>query len=86
MNSLMIGELEFRLIESGIHRVIRCVERLDDEQLMYRPNKNSNSINNQIIHLDGNVRQWLISTFSDQKTPEIDKVNLMHRMLNLNQS
>lgn len=67
MNSLMIRELEFRLIESGIHRVIQCVELLNDDQLRYRPNDNSNSINNQIIHLDGNVRQWLISTFSDQK-------------------
>ena len=66
MNALLIRELEFRLIESGIHRIIICLEKLSEEQIHYRPNANSNSINNQILHLDGNVRQWLIATFTKQ--------------------
>ena len=67
MNALLVHELEFRLIESGIHRIIQCLEKLSERQLQYRPNSNSNSINNQIVHLDGNVRQWLIATFKNQK-------------------
>ena len=66
MNALLIRELEFRLIESGIHRIIISLEKLSEEQIHYRPNANSNSINNQILHLDGNVRQWLIATFTNQ--------------------
>lgn len=64
MNELLIGQIEERLIEGGIHRILTCVEKLKSEQLQYRPNANSNSINNQILHLNGNVRQWLISSMS----------------------
>ena len=67
MNALLIRELEFRLIESGIYRIIMCLEKLNENQIQYRPNSNSNSINNQILHLDGNVRQWLIATFTNKK-------------------
>ena len=66
MNELIISQIEERLIECGIHRVLACVEKLTDVQLQYRPNVNSNSINNQILHLNGNVRQWLIATLTDK--------------------
>jgi uncharacterized damage-inducible protein DinB len=66
MNALLIRELKFRLIESGIHRIILCLEKLSEEQIHFRPNTNSNSINNQVLHLDGNVRQWLIATFTNR--------------------
>src|SRR5262249_37657621 len=34
---------------------------LDDEQVWRRPNESSNSIGNLLLHLAGNVRQWIIS-------------------------
>lgn len=64
VHNILIEQIETRIIECGIHRIISCVEKLNSEQLHFRPNSNSNSINNQILHLDGNVRQWLISSFS----------------------
>lgn len=67
INALVIKEIEHKIIECGIHRILACVEKLTEAQLTYRPNSNSNSINNQILHLNGNVRQWLISSFSDVK-------------------
>jgi hypothetical protein len=45
---------------SGLRSV---VESLTDEQVWWRPNDSSNSIGNLLLHLDGNVRQWLISSF-----------------------
>lgn len=66
INNILVHEIKFRLIESGIHRLLKCLEKLSEQQIHYRPNTNSNSINNQILHLDGNVRQWLISTFSNK--------------------
>jgi len=39
------------------------VESLNEDQIWWRPNTASNSIGNLILHLDGNVRQWLISSF-----------------------
>ncbi|MDF1697081.1 MAG: DinB family protein [Saprospiraceae bacterium] len=68
MNEAIIQQIEFRLIECGIHRILQCLDVLDEEHLYYRPNKNTNSINNQILHLNGNVRQWLISSH----TPKTD--------------
>ena len=37
-----------------------CVEKLTDEQVWWRPNSESNSIGNLLLHLSGNARQWII--------------------------
>jgi uncharacterized damage-inducible protein DinB len=44
-------------------RLRGSVESLTDEQVWWRPNEASNSIGNLLLHLNGNVRQWLISSF-----------------------
>jgi len=45
-------------------RLRACVESLNDEQVWWRPNEASNSIGNLILHLNGNVRQWLVDSFN----------------------
>jgi uncharacterized damage-inducible protein DinB len=42
-------------------RIARCVEQLTDGQIWWRANEDSNSIGNLLLHLSGNVRQWIIS-------------------------
>jgi hypothetical protein len=44
-------------------RLRGVVETLTDEQLWWRPNEASNSIGNLLLHLNGNVHQWLVATF-----------------------
>jgi uncharacterized damage-inducible protein DinB len=44
-------------------RLRSTVELLSDEQVWWRPNASSNSVGNLLLHLNGNVRQWLISSF-----------------------
>jgi hypothetical protein len=44
-------------------RLRSAVESLSDEQVWWRPNEASNSVGNLILHLNGNVRQWLVSSF-----------------------
>lgn len=39
----------------------RSVEALPAEHLWSRPNAESNSIGNLLLHLEGNVRQWIVS-------------------------
>ena len=59
--------LEFsrkKLLEQYWPRLRGCVESLTDGQVWWRPNEASNSIGNLILHLDGNVRQWLVSSFN----------------------
>ena len=41
-------------------KIERCLEKLSDEQIWWRANEESNSIGNLILHLCGNVRQWII--------------------------
>jgi hypothetical protein len=58
--------LEFsrwKLLEQYWPRLRTCVESLKDEQVWWRPNDVSNSIGNLILHLNGNVSQWLVAPF-----------------------
>ena len=42
--------------------VIRfCLGQLNEEQTQWRPNESMNSVGNLVLHLCGNVRQWIIS-------------------------
>jgi hypothetical protein len=64
--SLHTEFLEFsreKLLNQYWPRLRRCVEGLSDEQVWWRPNDASNSIGNLILHLNGNVRQWLVASF-----------------------
>ena len=42
-------------------RLRHCVESLTEEQLWWRPNEASNSMGNILLHLNGNVGQWILS-------------------------
>jgi uncharacterized damage-inducible protein DinB len=48
------------LKEDYLPKIERCVERLTDEQVWWRPNPESNSIGNLLLHLSGNARQWIV--------------------------
>ena len=70
MNSPATIFLEFsrnKLLEQYWPRLRACVERLTDEQVWWRPNEASNSIGNMILHLNGNVGQWLIASFNKRE-------------------
>jgi hypothetical protein len=58
--------LEFsreKLLNQYWPRLRTCVESLSDEQVWWRPNDASNSIGNLLLHLNGNVQQWLVASF-----------------------
>ena len=42
-------------------RILRCLELLSEEDIWWRPNAASNAVGNIVLHLCGNVRQWIIS-------------------------
>jgi uncharacterized damage-inducible protein DinB len=42
-------------------KIAACVERLSAEDLWWRDNPASNSAGNLLLHLAGNMRQWIIS-------------------------
>ncbi len=48
-------------------RLKTCVEPMSIEQVWWRPNPASNSVGNLLLHLNGNVTQWLVTAFNGDK-------------------
>lgn len=45
----------------NLPRIIKCVDMLTEDELWQHPNTSSNSIGNLILHLSGNITQYIIS-------------------------
>jgi hypothetical protein len=48
------------LVSEYLPKIERCLVRLTDEDVWSRPNEASNSIGNLLLHLRGNIVQWII--------------------------
>jgi uncharacterized damage-inducible protein DinB len=51
-----------RYLEANIPRIEKCLKELDEKEVWQRPNSSSNSIGNLILHINGNMRQYIISS------------------------
>lgn len=64
MNDILlafINQSRSLLIDSYLPRIEKAVEGLPLENVWWRANADSNSIGNLILHLNGNVHQWIVS-------------------------
>jgi hypothetical protein len=50
-----------RRLAEYYERIFHCVNQLEDTQLWYRPRPDMNSIANIMLHLGGNLRQWIVA-------------------------
>jgi uncharacterized damage-inducible protein DinB len=57
----LMTEVRRRLIGESLPRIKNCLAQLSTEEIWGRPNENSNSVGNLILHLTGNVRQWILT-------------------------
>jgi uncharacterized damage-inducible protein DinB len=57
----IIGQAQHLMNEVYLPRIVSCLRTLSPEQIWWRPNAASNSVGNLVLHLTGNVRQWIIS-------------------------
>src|SRR5689334_14338372 len=64
VTSLFLEFSRSKVMDQYWPRMRTCVESLTDEQVWWRPNNASNSVGNLLLHLNGNVRQWLIASFN----------------------
>jgi len=62
-SGLFIDVSRQKLLREYWPRLRGAVESLTPDQVWWRPNEASNSIGNLLLHLNGNVRQWLITPF-----------------------
>jgi len=72
----MLDDFKKEFIDQSIHRIDentkrlrKCLDELDESETWTRPNENSNSIGNLILHLCGNIRQYAISSLGN--TPDV---------------
>jgi len=56
-----LAEARRHLGEDYLPKIERCLERLTDEQVWWRASERSNSVGNLLLHLEGNLRQWVVS-------------------------
>jgi hypothetical protein len=56
-------------LESALTRICHCVGQLDDEQVWRRARPSLNSVGNLLLHLAGNLRQWIVNGL--QGTPDV---------------
>jgi uncharacterized damage-inducible protein DinB len=53
-------------LQEQSRRIEDCVGRLNDEQVWTRGGENENAVGNLVLHLCGNVRQWIVSGVGGQ--------------------
>jgi|SRR6185437_13853039 len=52
-----------------LDRIEVCLDKLTEAQLWARASENENAAGNLVLHLAGNVRQWITTSLGDNPTP-----------------
>ncbi len=63
---LLITDVKRRLIAEGSARIKICLAELTEEQIWYKHNANVNAVGNLVLHLCGNVRQYVLAGIDGQ--------------------
>ena len=58
---LFLASSRYLFAKQSLPRIMKCLQQLSEEEIWWRPNSASNSAGNLVLHLCGNVRQWIIS-------------------------
>jgi uncharacterized damage-inducible protein DinB len=66
------------LTSDFLPKIERCLDHLTDDDVWSRPNEASNSIGNLLLHLRGNVTQWIVAgvggrTYERHRQREFDE-------------
>lgn len=67
ITTALLDEVKHRLYDECLPRIRTCLDKLSDAQVWWRPNEDSNSIGNLLLHLNGNVRQWILTGLGGQQ-------------------
>lgn len=58
------GEFRRRMLDEYVPHIERCVAMLGEERCWQRQGAAGNSVANLLLHLEGNMRQWILVTFA----------------------
>jgi len=62
----LLNEVRRRIIEESVPRIKKCLHLLNELQIWQRPNEETTSAGNLVLHLMGNLRQWVLSGVDGQ--------------------
>lgn len=73
------------LLGEYLPKIEGCLERLSEQDVWWRPNERSNSIGNILLHLCGNVTEWMIggvggSPYERHRQQEFDERRLLPKL------
>jgi hypothetical protein len=57
--AVAVGAAAAHELDSALDRIKHCTGQLNDEQMWWRPSPSLNSVGNLLLHLCGNLRQWV---------------------------
>lgn len=66
INQLLIDDVTRRLFTEGTTRIKNCLSHLSIDQIWHKQNANTNSVGNLILHLCGNVSQYILHGIDGQ--------------------
>jgi hypothetical protein len=49
-------------MDENTGKINSCIKELNEEEIWFHPNQHINSVGNMILHLCGNIRQYIISS------------------------
>ena len=52
--------------EENLERIKTCLDQLNENQIWHRSNSHTNSIANLILHLNGNITQYILSSLGKE--------------------
>jgi uncharacterized damage-inducible protein DinB len=62
ITAALIREAKRRLFEESLPRIRTCLALMSVEEIWSRPNEQTVSAGNLVLHLSGNVRQYIVAT------------------------
>ncbi len=65
--SLFLANSQQLISKQNLPHIVKCLQELTEDEIWWRPNPASNSAGNLVLHLCGNVRQWIIAGLGSAK-------------------
>ena len=67
-------EQSLKSIDENTSKIKACMKQLDEKDIWFRHNEHVNSVGNILLHLCGNIRQWIISSLG--RVPDVRERDL----------
>ena len=67
LSDICLRQWRSRLEGQFLAALLDCLEQLSENEIWWRPNEACNSAGNLVLHLCGNMRQWIVSGLGGAK-------------------